>query len=73
MYVLISQFHFTKAVVREPMDLAQLCLLASRKTAALSTFRMACVYLTLRIEFLGEGGWTCHYHLSLALYNVLQK
>jgi predicted ATPase len=72
-YVLASQFYFAKHLVteqKERCDLAQLCLLAGRKAAASSTFRTACIFLSLGIEFLGDTGWRDHYHLSLALYNA---
>lgn len=71
LFVLTSQFYFAKHFVVEPKercDLARLCLLAGKKAAASSTFRTACVYLNLGIEFLRENGWRDQYQLSLALY-----
>jgi predicted ATPase len=73
-FVLISQFYLAKRLLltelsKERCDLARLCLLAGRKAAKYSTFRTACIYLNLGIEFLGANGWTDDYHLTLALYN----
>lgn len=72
-YVLISQFMFAKDLVqdfKERRNIAQLCLLAGRKAASSSTFRTACVYLNLGIEFLGDCGWRDEYELCLALHNA---
>lgn len=72
-YVLISQFLFAKDLVKDPKEccnLAQLCLLAGRKAASSSTFRTACIYLNLGIEFLGNKGWRDEYELCLALHTA---
>lgn len=73
-FEIVSQFNLSADLLTDPTEkrrVAELNLLAGRRSKASSAFAAAASYLQQSLELLGEDAWRDHYELSLDVHNEL--
>ena len=71
---IVNQFHLGGDEIVEQDErfrVADLCLLAGRKSAISSAHELALSYFTMGIMFIDEAGWNSHYRLMYDLHREL--